>query len=218
SDEQRRLLVDQHPQELGNLNGIPAEVRGQVNLAVMNDDLRRVEDAAGQHGLSPKALRDNALNNVSNDVFSNPGKYGLTAADITRYQNAVKTNQGLNHDRGDPAKPRPVMLWAYDPLAYNGKGRAAIAIGNPDKTPNIAVIVPGTNSSVKGGWLYDGHNDAINLFEQSTKADPTHPTSVIAWMGYDAPEFEFQNPEAAVTDPTKLQQVGTPWMARQGGA
>ncbi|VBA40283.1 hypothetical protein LAUMK13_02984 [Mycobacterium innocens] len=44
------------------------------------------------------------------------------------------------------------------------------------------------------------------------------PTSVIAWMGYDAPAFDFQNPEAAATDPTKLQQVGTPWMARQGGA
>ncbi|EUA07900.1 alpha/beta hydrolase family protein [Mycobacterium kansasii 662] len=43
-------------------------------------------------------------------------------------------------------------------------------------------------------------------------------TSVIAWMGYDAPAFEFQSLEAAVTDPTKLQQVGTPWMARQGGA
>ncbi|ORB92502.1 putative alpha/beta hydrolase [Mycobacterium persicum] len=218
SDEQRRLLVDQHPQELGNLNGIPAEVRGQVNLAVMNDDLRRVEDAAGQHGLSPDSLRGNALNNVSNDVFSNPGKYGLTAADITRYQNAVKTNEGLNHDKGDPRNPRPVMLWAYDPLAYNGKGRAAIAIGNPDRAQNTSVIVPGTNSSVRGGWLYDGHNDAINLYEQSAKADPAHSTSVIAWMGYDAPEFEFQNPEAAVTDPSKLQQVGTPWMARQGGA
>ncbi|KAA1234665.1 hypothetical protein F0Q45_27320, partial [Mycobacterium simiae] len=67
-------------------------------------------------------------------------------------------------------------------------------------------------------WLYDGHNDAINLYDQSLRADPSHSTAVIAWMGYDAPEFEFQNPESAVTDPTKLQQVATPWLARQGGA
>ena len=108
------------------------------------------------------------------------------------------------------------MLWAYDPLAFNGKGRAAIAIGNPDKSRNTAVIVPGTNSSVKGGWLFDGHNDAINLYGQSLKADPNNPTAVIAWMGYDAPEFDFQHPEQALADPTKLQQVGSPWHGARG--
>jgi hypothetical protein len=217
SEEQKRRLVDQHPQELGNLNGTPADVRGQGNLGVMNDDLSRVEDVARHYGVSPDALRDNALHNTDNDVFTNPGKYGLTATDITRYQNAVKTNEGLDHDRGDPKNPRPVMLWAYDPLAFNGKGRAAIAIGNLDKSRNTAIIVPGTNSSVKGGWLFDGHNDAINLYDQSSKAD-RQSTAVIAWMGYDAPEFDFQHPEKAIADPTKLQQVGSPWMAREGGA
>jgi Alpha/beta hydrolase len=218
SEEQKRLLIDQHPQELGNLNGIAADVRGHVNLDVMNDDLHRVEDVAGQFGLSPHALRDNALHDENNDVFTNPEKYGLTATDITRYRNAVKTDKGLEHDRGDSKNPRPVMLWAYDPVAFNGKGRAAIAIGNPDKARNTAVIVPGTNSSVKGGWLFDGHNDAINLYSQSLKADPHQPTAVIAWMGYDAPEFDFQHPEQALADPTKLQQVGSPWLAREGGA
>ncbi|WP_156688907.1 putative alpha/beta hydrolase [Mycobacterium sp. Marseille-P9652] len=217
--DQQRQMIAQHPPELGNLDGIPAEVRGEVNGAVLNDDLHTVEDVAQRHGLSPESLRDNALKGEGNDVFADPGKYGLSAADITRYQNAVKTNHGLEHDKGSVADhPRPVLLWAYDPLAYNGKGRAAIAIGNPDRSQNTAVIVPGTNSSVRGGWLYDGHNDAINLYDQSRKADPTHSTSVIAWMGYNAPVFDFQHPESAVADPAKLQQVGTPWMARAGGA
>lgn len=218
SDEQKRLLLDQHPQELGNLNGIQADIRGHVNAGVLNDDLHRVEDVAGQLGVTPQGLRDNALHDENNDVFTHPEKYDLTATDIARYQNAVKTNEGMEHDRGDPKNPRPVMLWAYDPLAFNGKGRAAIAIGNPDKTRNTAVIVSGTNSSVHGGWLLDGHNDAINLYSQSLKADPNDPTAVIAWMGYDAPEFDFRHPESALADPTKLLQVGTPWMAREGGA
>jgi Alpha/beta hydrolase len=217
SKEQQDQLIAAHSQELGNLDGMPGDVRGQVNAAVMNDDLHRVEDVARQHGLSPDALRDNVLNNRDNDMFTDPGKYGLSAADITRYQNAVKTNQGIEHDKGpDKDHPRPVSLWAYDPLAFGGKGRAAIAIGNLDRAQNTAVIVPGTNSSVKRGWLYDGHNDAINLYDQSLKADPTHSTAVLAWMGYNAPEFDFQHPEAAAVDPSKLQQVGTPWMARDG--
>lgn len=215
SANQKQLLIDQHPYELGNLNGIPADVRDSVNQAAMKDDLRRVEDVARQRGLVPSALRDSARNNLGADVFTHPGDYGLCATDITRYQNAVKTNDFLERDE----KPDglPVMLWAYDALAFNGKGRAAIAIGDPDKARNTAVIVPGTNSSVRGGWMSDGTDDAINLYEQAAKADPQNPTAVLAWMGYDAPEFETQW-QQVVTDPSNLEQVGTPWRARQAGA
>lgn len=215
SANQKQLLIDQHPYQLGNLNGIPADVRDSVNQAAMKDDLRRVEDVARQRGLVPSALRDSARNNLDAGVFTYPGDYGLCATDITRYQNAVKTNDFL--ERGEKPDGLPVMLWAYDPLAFNGKGRAAIAIGNPDKARNTAVIVPGTNSSVRGGWMSDGTDDAINLYQQCARADPQHPTAVLAWMGYDAPEFETQW-QQAVTDPSNLEQVGTPWRARQAGA
>ena len=194
SGEQQRLLVDQHPQELGNLNGIPADVRDSVNRAVLSDDVRRVEDATSDGG-------------------------ALSAMDATRYQNALKTNEGLENDRGtDPDHPRPVLLWAYDPAAFGGKGRTAIAIGDPDKSDNTAVVVPGTNSSVTKGWLSDGHDDAVNLYDQSLKAAPGQSTAVVAWMGYDAPEFDYHRWEQALTDPATLQEIGTPWMARRGAA
>ncbi|BBZ46595.1 putative alpha/beta hydrolase [Mycobacterium parmense] len=219
SDGQKRLLVDQHPTELGNLDGIPAEVRGQVNASVLNDDLNRVEDAARGRGLRPEVLRDNASNDIGNDVFANPQRYGLTGDDVTRYRNAVKTNDGLRHDEGIGAvPPRPVMLWAYDPLAFKGKGRAAISIGDPDKARNTTVIVPGTNGGVKWGWLADEQNDAVNLYDQSSKADPVRPAAVLAWIGYDAPEFDGRRWELAIADPARLQQVGTPWIAREGAA
>ena len=176
SQEQKDRLIAQHPPELGNLNGINAVVRDTVNQAVMNDDINLVENVAKQRGVSAAA------------VLANPGMYGLSATDVARYTNAVKTRDGLNYDRG-PEGPnqRPVMLWAYDPLAFTGWGKAAIAIGNPDYARNAAVIVPGTGSSVAQGWM-SGHQDAINLYDQSLAADPEHHyTSVIAWMGYEAP-------------------------------
>jgi hypothetical protein len=209
TDEQRQELIAAHPPVLGNLDGIPAEVRDKVNVAVMDDDLDRVENVAHQHGVS------------TDDVVNDPGRYGLSADDVTRYQNAQKTQQGLMHDLGldgdgrrygqisaqerIAGNMRPTMLWAYDPTAFGGKGRAAIAIGNPDRSPNTAVIVPGTGSSVKNGWLNDGHNDAINLYDQSGRADPNNPTAVIAWMGYDTPE--------SFTDPN----IANPGLARAGG-
>lgn len=207
SQEQRERLIAQHPPELGNLNGIDAIPRDAVNQAVMNDDISRVEAAAREHGLSPDNLSRDARGNLDNDLFTNPGKYGLTATDVTRYRNAVKTRDGLEYDWAHNTDgSRPVMLWAYDPEAFNGWGKAAIAIGNPDYARNTAVIVPGTGSSVHQGWM-SGHDDAINLYDQSLAADPSHHyTSVIAWMGYEAPHG-FGD----------VQGVSTPGVARSGG-
>src|SRR4029077_5912792 len=146
SQAERDAMIAEHPPELGNLNGIPADVRNTINIAVMNEDLRRVEDAASRHGVTVDA------------VMKSPELYGLSNDDIVRYRNAGQTRVGLDHDAGSaPGTPRPVMLWAYEPLAFNGQGRAAIAIGNPDEAEDIAVVVPGAGSSVAGGWLSSGH-------------------------------------------------------------
>jgi len=194
SEERQRLIAEQ-PDQIGNLNGVPVGARSDANVAVMMQDLNRVRDIAVRHGVSAdKVTRDSA-------------KYGLSATDITRYQNADQTKQGLDHDVGnDPRHPNPIYLCAYDPLAFGGEGRAAIAIGNPDTAKNTAVIVPGASSSVHGGWLCDGHNDAINLYAQANAADPNNHTAVIAWMGYDAP------------NDGKDPRIATPMLARAGSA
>lgn len=188
--EKSQLIAD-HPPELGNLNGIPAEVRDQVNQAVLHDDLARVTDTAERHGVSTE------------EVLADPGIYGLTSADATRYTNAVQTQKGLDKMAAEGKQDRPVMLWAYDPLAFGGQGKAAVAIGNPDKAQNTAVVVPGTGSSVEDGWLES--DNATNLYDQMRLGDPDESTSVIAWMGYDAPD--------SPTDP----RIATPGLARAGG-
>lgn len=197
SQDDKERLIAAHPQKLGNLNGIPAALRDPVNRAVLNDDLHRVQDIARLNGVDPRA------------VIGDPGKYGLSADDVTRYTNAVRTAEGLEHDRtwtadGQNNADRPVMLWAYDPLAFQGRGKAAIAIGNPDWARNTAVIVPGTGSSVKAGWLAGGRNDAAVLYDQTGLADPDS-TSVIAWMGYETPD--------SFTD----RDIANTTLARQGG-
>lgn len=166
-DEQSQLIAA-HPPELGNLNGIPADVRGQINAAVLDDDLKLTDNSA-------------------------------------RHTNAAAVQQGLDHDRGsDPGNQRPVLLWAYDPLAFGGQGSAAIAINDPDYAHDIAVIVPGAGSSVASGWLAGGHNDAINVYDQSKAAYPDDALSVIAWMGYETPTG-FDDP-----------RVASPLLAREG--
>jgi uncharacterized protein YukE len=191
SEDDKKRVIDAHPRGLGNLDGLPVEVRSELNKRVMEDDIACVENVARDRGVS------------ADEVVHNPEKYGLNLADATAYQNAVKTKDGLKHqaDSGNPDRPRPVFLFGYDPLGSNGEGTAAIALGNPDTADNIGVIVPGTGSSVSSGWLSSGRNDGINLLDQMSKADPTKQNAVLLWMGYDAPDgfsdIRIANPELA---------------------
>ncbi|MDM3976770.1 alpha/beta hydrolase [Mycobacterium marseillense] len=189
SQQQKDQLLAQHPPELGNLNGIDTISRDTVNQAVMNDDISRVENAAAQHHVSV------------DQVTQHPELYGLGPSAITRYNNAVKTKAGLSTD-SDGGK-NPVFLQTYDPEAFEGRGREAIAIGNPDTADNTTVLVPGTGSSVRDGYLT--HRDGLNVYNETQRADPNRSNSVLVWMGYHAPD--------SAIDP----QIGQTTLARNGG-
>ncbi len=71
------------PPELGNLKGIPVDVSNEINQAVMNDDINRVQDIA------------NAREVPVDQVLSDPGYFGLSTNDATRYGNAIRSQDGL---------------------------------------------------------------------------------------------------------------------------
>ncbi|OBH03676.1 hypothetical protein A5696_07245 [Mycobacterium sp. E2699] len=173
-DQQRRLIAD-HPPELGNLNGVPVAVRSAVNRAVMNDDLRRVQDVAAQNGVS------------ADDVVDAPGDYGLTALAVARYTNASRTRQGLNASEAafDERVHPGAFLLKYQPEAFGGEGAAAIAVGNPDTATHTAVLVTGAGSGVRDGTL--AKTEGARLYEESVRADGRR-TAVVTWVGYDAPD------------------------------
>ena len=100
----------------------------------------------------------------------------------------------------------PTYLITYQPDRFGGQGRAAIAIGNPDTATHTAIMVPGTGASVASGWLADDtdHSDLFN--ELASAAGDSGTASVVAWMGYNAPE--------SLVDP----RVTVPRLARDGGA
>lgn len=99
----------------------------------------------------------------------------------------------------------PTLLWLYQPRAFGGQGCAAIAVGDPDTAAHTAVLVPGTGNSVTSGWLDE--LAVSNLFNEMTvTGGPSEAMSVVAWMGYDAPDSMID------------RRVATPGLARQGGA
>lgn len=75
----------------------------------------------------------------------------------------------------------PAFLLAID---TTGNGRAIVAAGNPDTAINVATYVPGTGARLEtvGGDL----NRADRMLARATAAG-SPSTSVITWLGYDAP-------------------------------
>lgn len=188
--EQQQAELRDNPPYLGNLNGIPVEARDQANQTAMRTDIENIEEAAGRHGVSAQ------------DVLADPFRYGCTPDDVMRYTNAVKVQDALEHDSLQTGAP--TFLQVYQPTKFDGQGRAAIAIGNPDTAANTTVVVPGTSHSVTEGWL--SADDATNLYIEAKAADPTRATSVVAWMGYNAPD-DLSDPQVAQTS-----------LAHEGGA
>ncbi|MCV7229964.1 hypothetical protein H7J73_28540 [Mycolicibacterium komossense] len=188
--EQQQAQLRDNPEFIGNLNGIPVDARDDANQRVMRNDIENIQEAATRHGVSAQ------------DVLDDPFRYGATPNDVTRYTNAVKVDQALAADQAKTGAQ--TFLQVYQPDRFNGQGRAAVAIGNPDKADNTTVVVPGTSHSVTEGWL--SADDSTNLYTEAKNADPGRSTAVVAWMGYNAPDD--------LTDP----QVAQTSLAHEGGA
>ena len=192
SDQERKRLLNTWPDKLGNLNGIPIADRSTANNTLLKRDLNLPNQIAESRGVT----RD--------EVLAHPDQYGLTGPTMDRYQNAVKVDAAITQDRRDAKdanhKTPDILLMKYDPEAFGGKGAAAIAIGDPDHSPNTSVTVSGLTTSVNAGTLSDG--TGVNLYNEANKADVNNPTAVVQWMGYDAPND---------------QAVAEPNMARNGG-
>lgn len=190
-DEQQRLLAT-WPDKLGNLNGIPIADRSTANNTLLQRDLNLPAEIAKSRGVT------------KDEVLAHPENYGLTGPTMDRYQNALKVEDALEKDAANAKDARgktpDILLMKYDPEAFGGKGAAAIAIGDPDHSPNTSVTVSGLTTSVASGTLSDG--SGVNLYNEANKADWNNPTAVVQWMGYDAPND---------------QAVAEPNMARNGG-
>ncbi|MGL5811198.1 MAG: alpha/beta hydrolase [Nocardioides sp.] len=164
-DAERQALLVSAPGLLGRLDGLPSAVRGIANRTALARDL-----AAGRwrrdHGVLP--TRERRRLRVAGAVED-----ALTALDR----------------RGHSG-----VLLEYQPGAFDGDGRAAIAVTEVpdlDRAAHVGVVVPGVGNDADD--IGDLARRAANLVEaggSGDRADPADPGPVaaVAWIGYDAPD------------------------------
>lgn len=166
TEEQQQALIAAHPNLIGNADGIPAGARDEANRTLLAQDLAilRLREADG-------TLTDEEAEALVNAEAAEEALANLTGP------NAV-----------DPVTGEPVQtqLYSYDPHAFGGDGKVAIAVGDLDTADNVSVQVPGLGTDA--GSIGTHAERAFNVYSASRFADPNASTASLAWIGYDAPD------------------------------
>ncbi|MEP7054689.1 MAG: alpha/beta hydrolase [Actinomycetota bacterium] len=160
----RLLLLERQPDQLGNLDGMPAEVRHAANSSVLARELAAADIVLAREQ-SPDGLPRGAA------VAASRRRAMLLAV---RRQLAT-----------DPA----ARLLTLD---FADGGLAAVALGDVDVTTDVAVVVPGLNQDVTGdlpALVADARSlrDTARALERD--AALSGDIATVAWIGYRTPNL-----------------------------
>ena len=191
--ERDQLLATQFDQ-LGRLRGLPAEVLDAANrrrievdqtlLAATDADLdAQIARRAADLGIDPadeSALRgDPALAGLLDQRQENDRLLRNANDAARRVEQAAELAERKGITDG-------TYVLGYDPDGLGGDGALAVAFGNPDTAQHLAVVVPGTGTTLGSNFPV---GDAAELRAQMDQAGGGNAT--IAWLNYDAPGVDL---------------------------
>ncbi|OBK04577.1 hypothetical protein A5639_20025 [Mycolicibacterium conceptionense] len=166
SPDHQQALLNEHPFQIGNAEGIPADVRNDANRRVLQNYLDRA--AAVQALIEAGTKPDN------------------TQLDFLL---RVKKLESTLHRADEAARQAGVgepLILAFDPPAFGGDGRVLVSFGlDPYVADSVSWYVPGLGAQVdKLDYIM---HCALNILQSTQSANPSISAASIAWLGYDAP-------------------------------
>ncbi|MEU4119053.1 hypothetical protein AB0F71_31730 [Kitasatospora sp. NPDC028055] len=158
----RQQLIQDHPGEIGGLNGLPAATRDQANRLYLPQ-------------LREQIAKD--LSDENPSLHANPQPHttqaSLDALDALQKQVDTKT------------VPPQLLLGVGDPTTRPYTSASAVlAYGNPDTATNIAAYTPPNPAA---GTLAADAAAARGLAAAATKADPVNPTAALVVVSLGEP-------------------------------
>ncbi len=169
SAAEKEAVIAAYPELVGCADGLPADARDQANRILLDGDLDLLEAKETDGTLSSQ--EEKALDNAR-------------AADA-----ALRTAEGYV----DPTTGEQPggQLWLYDPSAFDGDGRVAVAVGDLDTADDVAVRVPGiTNDGRDAPKLTQ---EAINVYQSAVYRGDGSSVASMMWLGYDAPDAFYDS-------------------------
>ena len=165
TEAEREAVIAAYPERIGQGDGLPADARDQANRVLLDDDLARLAAKDEDGTISPLERRvlDNA--EQARDALANADAYT---------------------DPLDPDVHPGGQLWLYDPAAYDGDGRVAVAIGDLDAATDVALMTPGITTDMQDTVRYT--DQMMNLYESTRYNGDGSSVATMFWLGYDAPD------------------------------
>ncbi len=167
SDADRAKVMQDAPDSIRNRDGIPATVRDSLNRAALDREIDTANAAL-------KADQNQGYNPYTG------GGGGVPDGGDSALQERVRGLTALR-DRLNGGGP-PAFLLELDTTA-DGKG--VVATGNPDTAANVTTYVPGTMADLNS---IAGDVHRADVMYDAAQASGSPSTSVITWVGYDAPD------------------------------
>ncbi|MEX3654969.1 MULTISPECIES: alpha/beta hydrolase [Mycolicibacterium] len=166
SPDQQHALVSAHPFQVGNAEGIPADVRNDANRRVLQ---RYIDRAAAVQELI--------------DAGAKPDDTQLDF--LLRVKKLENTLQRADEAARQAGVGEPLIL-AFDPPAFGGDGRVLVSFGaDPYVADSVSWYVPGLGAQVdKLDYVM---HCALNILQSTQTDNPSITAASIAWLGYDAP-------------------------------
>ncbi|WP_346042978.1 alpha/beta hydrolase [Actinomadura chokoriensis] len=177
--EQRQEYITAHPDRIGALDGLPADVRDQANRLVLHETHADVQQRLNALGKPPEQFLSGPTGPVTNPLYQIWKDEHDRLAGQLKGMDAIQTNLDM---AGQKNLPEGYLL-GFD---TRGNGHAIVARGNPDTAAHTAVYVPGTYANLAG--IETGLHRGNSLWMKTAEISPGQPVSAITWLGYDAPQ------------------------------
>ncbi|WP_241485064.1 alpha/beta hydrolase [Nocardiopsis potens] len=166
SEAEREEVMREEPENIRGLDGVPAEVRNELNREFLDAEVERMLE---EEGLTPDEALEFTLEEVRDDPV--PGAPSLELWEMLKLQRTVSA-EGSDH-----------YILTLDP----DEGRAIVSTGNPDTADNVATLVPGTG--IEWTAINGQLGRAQNLREAAARVDEEADHAVVSWIGYDSPNW-----------------------------
>lgn len=175
TDEQRRQVVAEHPDWVGNRDGVTSTVRHEANVSQFDDERARLA-----------ADRDRLQANLDDNTFG--GTFTNDDAALWYTEQKLRDLDTLESIVADNPDGRLMLL----DLQSGERGMAAFAVGDPDTADHIAVTTPGLNTNVEGSFdsMVTEADSLKSESEKQLRFDGRGEETVasIAWLGYEPPQ------------------------------
>lgn len=171
---QQEAIVREHPEWVGNLDGLPAGVRDLTNRSRLDLERGRLEEVAA-------GLRAELDANIFGGTFSNAD------AGLAQTLGKLAALDAIEHT---------LALGGRQLLVLDTSGReamAAVAIGDVDRADHVSVFTPGAGSTVQGHLAgYDADAQTLRdetLTQLNAAGRGSETVAAVTWMNYQAPHF-----------------------------